>query len=74
MDDLAAALTFLKRARFVERRQIGVTGFCWGGAVTWAACATFPEIKAGVAWYGRLARPAQVALLYVPEPREAGMG
>lgn len=69
MDDLAAALTFLKRARFVERRQIGVTGFCWGGAVTWAACATFPEIKAGVAWYGRLARPAQGEFLGGAERR-----
>lgn len=34
--------------------RVGMTGFCWGGRVTWLACAKIPQIKAGVAWYGRL--------------------
>ncbi len=34
--------------------RVGVTGFCWGGRITWLACANLPEVKAGVAWYGRL--------------------
>ena len=34
-------------------KRVGVTGFCWGGRITWLA-ATLPEVRAGVAWYGRL--------------------
>jgi carboxymethylenebutenolidase len=32
----------------------GITGFCWGGRITWLYAASHPELKAGVAWYGRL--------------------
>jgi carboxymethylenebutenolidase len=34
--------------------RVGITGFCWGGRITWLASAYLPQIKAGVAWYGRL--------------------
>jgi carboxymethylenebutenolidase len=34
--------------------KLGITGFCWGGRVTWMYSAHNPKIKAGVAWYGRL--------------------
>lgn len=57
MGDTEGALSWLDRQRFVRDRAIGVTGFCWGGAVTWMAAARFPQIKAGVAWYGRLVPP-----------------
>jgi carboxymethylenebutenolidase len=60
MGDVAAALKFLKAQPFVNSRKIAITGFCWGGKVVWNACETFPQIKAGVAWYGQLA-PAQGA-------------
>jgi carboxymethylenebutenolidase len=36
---------------------MAVTGFCWGGGFTWLACESFPDFKAGVAWYGRMAPP-----------------
>lgn len=51
------------RARFADMRRIGITGFCWGGAAVWMAAARIPQIKAGVAWYGRLVRPAPTAFL-----------
>ena len=35
--------------------KLGITGFCWGGRVTWLYAAHNPDVKAGVAWYGRLA-------------------
>lgn len=35
--------------------KLGITGFCWGGRVTWLYSAYNPQVKAGVAWYGRLA-------------------
>jgi carboxymethylenebutenolidase len=34
--------------------RLGVTGFCWGGRITWLYAAHQPRVKAGVAWYGRL--------------------
>ena len=37
-----------------DRSRVGITGFCWGGRVTWLYCAHNPQIRAGVAWYGRL--------------------
>lgn len=64
MGDLAATLEFLKSQAYVEPRKIAVTGFCWGGKYVWLACETFPDFKAGVAWYGRLAPAAGVA----PDP------
>jgi len=35
--------------------KLGITGFCWGGRVTWLYSVHNPALKAGVAWYGRLA-------------------
>jgi carboxymethylenebutenolidase len=34
--------------------KTGITGFCWGGRITWLYAAQGP-VRAGVAWYGRLA-------------------
>ncbi len=38
-----------------RRKPLGITGFCWGGRITWLYAAHNPQLKAGVAWYGRLA-------------------
>lgn len=35
-------------------RKLGVTGFCWGGRQTWLYAVHNPNVKAAVAWYGRL--------------------
>lgn len=37
-----------------DSSRLAVTGFCWGGRVTWLYAAHNPTLKAGVAWYGRL--------------------
>lgn len=34
--------------------KIGINGFCWGGRVVWLYSNHNPNIKAGVAWYGRI--------------------
>ncbi|MBX3683336.1 MAG: dienelactone hydrolase family protein, partial [Thauera sp.] len=34
--------------------RLAITGFCWGGRITWLYAAHKPSVKAGVAWYGRL--------------------
>ncbi len=54
MGDVGTTLQWLEHQPFVAKAHIGVTGFCWGGGVVWMACAAYPQIKAGVAWYGRL--------------------
>jgi carboxymethylenebutenolidase len=56
MGDTEGAVAWLKAQSFANG-NIGITGFCWGGTVVWMASARFPDIKAGVAWYGRLVRP-----------------
>jgi carboxymethylenebutenolidase len=33
---------------------VGITGFCWGGRITWLYLAHNPKVRAGVAWYGRV--------------------
>lgn len=57
MGDVGAALTFLGERPFVDPSTIAITGFCYGGGVTWLSCERFPQIKAGVAWYGKMVRP-----------------
>jgi carboxymethylenebutenolidase len=41
-----------------DDQRLFVTGFCWGGRVVWLYAAHQPRLRAGVAWYGRLAGPA----------------
>jgi carboxymethylenebutenolidase len=60
MGDLAATQAWLNGQSFASRQARAITGFCWGGAVTWMAAADLPGLRAGVAWYGRLrGRPDQ---------------
>lgn len=35
-------------------KKVGITGFCWGGRITWLYAQHSNKVKAGVAWYGRL--------------------
>lgn len=35
-------------------KKVGITGFCWGGRITWLYAEQSPHVKAAVAWYGRL--------------------
>jgi carboxymethylenebutenolidase len=57
MSDIDAAVAYAistKRAN----TKLAITGFCWGGRVTWLYAAHNPKVKAGGAWYGRLVGPA----------------
>ena len=53
MGDLDASLAWAK-TQGADSARSGVTGFCWGGRITWLYAAHNPAVKAGVAWYGRL--------------------
>ncbi|WP_435009917.1 dienelactone hydrolase family protein [Tundrisphaera lichenicola] len=56
MSDLDAAVAFAKASGKADTAKLGVTGFCWGGRIVWLYAAHNPNLKAGVAWYGRLAQ------------------
>ena len=53
MADLDGALKWAG-AHGGDLRQVGITGFCWGGRITWLYAEQSKHVKAGVAWYGRL--------------------
>ncbi|MGB3289622.1 MAG: dienelactone hydrolase family protein [Burkholderiaceae bacterium] len=51
--DLDAAAKWAE-SQGADAARLGVTGFCWGGRLTWMYAAHNPQCKAGVAWYGKL--------------------
>ena len=57
MSDLDAAVEWASKNKG-NAAKLGVTGFCWGGRVTWLYAAHNSKLKAGVAWYGRLVADA----------------
>lgn len=61
--DIGQKHTLFGSRRFADMARVGITGFCWGGTPVWMAAATMPEIKAGVAWYGRLEKPANTEFM-----------
>lgn len=56
MDDLDACVAWAA-TQGGDVSKLGITGFCWGGRITWLYAAHKPRVKAGVAWYGRLNGP-----------------
>lgn len=54
MSDLDAAVEFAKQTGKGDITRLGITGFCWGGRIVWLYAAHSKQLKAGVAWYGRL--------------------
>jgi carboxymethylenebutenolidase len=52
--DLDATLAWAVKSSKGNIDRVGITGFCWGGRITWLYAAYNPKVKAGVAWYGRL--------------------
>lgn len=53
MSDLDACVAWAKVSGG-DTARLAITGFCWGGRITWLYAAHNPQLKAGVAWYGRL--------------------
>jgi carboxymethylenebutenolidase len=53
MADLDATLAWAAK-NGGDISHAGITGFCWGGRITWLYAMHNPKLKAGVAWYGRV--------------------
>src|SRR5258705_6937989 len=56
MADLDSAAAFAKSEKG-DTTRLGITGFCYCGRVVWLYSAHSPQLKAGVAWYGRITGP-----------------
>jgi carboxymethylenebutenolidase len=54
MSDLDATVAWARKSGKGNADKVAITGFCWGGRITWLYAAHSPGLKAGVAWYGRL--------------------
>jgi carboxymethylenebutenolidase len=54
MSDLDATAAYAKASGSADTARLGITGFCWGGRITWLYAEHNPAVKAGVAWYGKL--------------------
>lgn len=52
--DLDASVAWAGQQAGADVARLGITGFCWGGRITWLYATHQPALKAGVAWYGKL--------------------
>ncbi len=52
--DLDAMLAWAGRSGRGDPARAAITGFCWGGRIVWLYAAHNPQLRAGIAWYGRL--------------------
>jgi carboxymethylenebutenolidase len=57
LSDLDATVAWVKASGKGDTNRLGATGFCWGGRIVWLYAAHNPNLKAGVAWYGRIVSP-----------------
>jgi len=62
MGDLDATVEWAGGTGKPDTSRLAITGFCWGGRITWLYCAHNPKVKAGVAWYGRLVGQASALM------------
>jgi carboxymethylenebutenolidase len=62
MSDLEATVEWASGTGKADTSRLAITGFCWGGRITWLFCAHNPRVKAGVAWYGRLVGQANALM------------
>ncbi|MCF2145143.1 dienelactone hydrolase family protein [Desmonostoc muscorum LEGE 12446] len=54
LSDLDATVNWAVKSAKGNANKLAITGFCWGGRITWLYAAHNPQVKAGGAWYGRL--------------------
>jgi carboxymethylenebutenolidase len=65
MGDLDATVAWAA-ANGGDTSRLAITGFCWGGRITWLYDAHNPKVRAAVAWYGKLVGPTSALQLKHP--------
>jgi carboxymethylenebutenolidase len=69
ISDLDATVRWAK-SQGGDTSRLGIVGFCRGGRTVWVYCATNPNVKAGVAFYGSLVDPAAQKAIWPKSPIE----
>ncbi|WP_075219964.1 YghX family hydrolase [Acuticoccus yangtzensis] len=64
MNDFFAAFEYLNGRE--DTTKVGAVGFCYGGGVVNAIAVAYPELGAGVPFYGRQPAPEQVSEIEAP--------
>ncbi len=52
VEDFKSGWRYLQNLSFAQADKVGMTGFCFGGGVTWQVAAHMPELLAAVPFYG----------------------
>ena len=52
VSDFSAAFDYLQSKDYVDGGRIAMTGYCFGGGITWQAATELTELKATAAFYG----------------------
>jgi carboxymethylenebutenolidase len=50
--DFVAAWEYLQGQEFADAERLGMTGFCFGGGVTWRVAVGMPQLRAAIPFYG----------------------
>lgn len=50
--DFISGWKYLQGQPFAQAERVGMTGFCFGGGITWLVAARMPELRAAVPFYG----------------------
>jgi carboxymethylenebutenolidase len=58
--DVLAGLMHARAQPSARGDRIGMTGFCFGGGMTWRVAATLPDLRAAVPFYGMPIAPEEV--------------
>ena len=60
VEDFKSGWQYLQGQAFADASRVGMTGFCFGGGVTWQVAVHMPELLAAVPFYGPHPAPADV--------------
>ncbi len=52
VQDFQSGLRYVQEQPFADRQRVGMTGFCYGGGITWRVATKTPELRAAVPYYG----------------------
>lgn len=52
VDDFKSGWQYLQSQSFADAPRVGMTGFCFGGGVTWQVAVHMPELLAAIPFYG----------------------
>lgn len=60
VQDFLAGLAYARTQPQARGDRVGMTGFCFGGGITWQVAAALPDLRAAVPFYGMPIDPAEV--------------